>query len=331
MVREIDQERSSSPNNRLDLATSNISVGLFPDGKSVAVSGSYEPGTITALAANRFVRIWDCSTLEEQDAFEASQGIISLAVSSNGFLAAGCGQGDVVIWICSSGAVHRKWHVDSPGITALGFSHDGTTILCGNEKGRIDLKQTEGEGHWSVQEAHGGIVHSVAFNPKYRDICASVGADGFARLWDTRTGEAKREFIVGKGCGLTQVLFANDGHTLAVGSQFLGIRLWDLDDKKDKPLTTMKTPTTSLLYSPDGKTLFTGGNDGLIKVWDSSTLQQRCTLKGHQTTVVGLAMTSDGTTLVSCSWDKTVRFWRAATPDEVESSQWWRDVMKDRR
>ena len=36
--------------------------------------------------------------------------------------------------------------------------------------------------------------------------------------------------------------------------------------------------------------------------------------------MVGLAMTEDGRTLVSCSWDKTVRFWRAASKEEVNAA-----------
>jgi WD40 repeat protein len=171
------------------------------------------------------------------------------------------------------------------------------------------------------QQAHNGLINSVAFSPDGAWL-ASGGWDGVARFWRVADGNPGLAHTIGFGCGIIRVEFAPvHGQVLAVGSQFLGIRLWNLKRPRESP-REIQTPTTALLFSPDGASLFSGGNDGLIKIWDPVTLDQRSTLKGHKTTVVGLAMSHDSKTLISCSWDKTVRFWHAANEELVAADQW---------
>ena len=183
--------------------------------------------------------------------------------------------------------------------------------------------QTEGNAIWTIEHAHAGLINSVAFSPDGMNWDPWAGTEW--RLWNAADGKSSLSFTIGFGCGIVRVKFAPPhGQTLAVGSQFLGIRLWNLQRPQEPP-REIRTPTNALLFSPDGVLLFSGGNDGLIKIWDAATLDQRCTLKGHTTAVVGLAMTDDERTLVSCSWDKTVRFWRAASEEEVNAADQWAD------
>ncbi|HEY9873440.1 MAG TPA: hypothetical protein V6D12_08375 [Candidatus Obscuribacterales bacterium] len=41
------------------------------------------------------------------------------------------------------------------------------------------------------------------------------------------------------------------------------------------------------------------------------------TISGHSWSVVAVAFSPDGETLVSGSWDKTVKFWRVSTGEEI--------------
>jgi tetratricopeptide (TPR) repeat protein len=56
-----------------------------------------------------------------------------------------------------------------------------------------------------------------------------------------------------------------------------------------------------------------------VKLWDVATGQERVTLRGHRGGLTGLAVASDGHTLVSSSRDGTVRIWRAATDAEARA------------
>jgi Prp8 binding protein len=55
--------------------------------------------------------------------------------------------------------------------------------------------------------------------------------------------------------------------------------------------------------------IYTSGVDDVIKVWDTRTGTISYTLPGHTDTVTGLKLNSDGTSLLSCSMDNTLRTW----------------------
>ena len=50
----------------------------------------------------------------------------------------------------------------------------------------------------------------------------------------------------------------------------------------------------------------------------------RCPVKGHSDTVNSIAISPDGTRIVSGSWDKLVKIWDAHTGAEVRSFAWVR-------
>src|SRR5437879_13685940 len=80
--------------------------------------------------------------------------------------------------------------------------------------------------------------------------------------------------------------------------------------------------------SADGAVLASGGEDKTIKVWNLSTGQQMWTLTGHRGSIDSLAMSANGTFLVSGSgsYDQTLRVWNLLTGKEV----WTRDCYPAR-
>src|ERR1700753_2424466 len=58
----------------------------------------------------------------------------------------------------------------------------------------------------------------------------------------------------------------------------------------------------------DGRAV-TAGADAIIGIWTPGKPAPDAILRGHQGPIVALAVSSDGTTLASASWDRTVRLW----------------------
>jgi WD40 repeat protein len=64
-----------------------------------------------------------------------------------------------------------------------------------------------------------------------------------------------------------------------------------------------------MAFSPDGKTLATCGADQLIQLWDTESLKNIATLRGHRSEVWSVAFSPAGETLASASKDGTVKLW----------------------
>ena len=56
----------------------------------------------------------------------------------------------------------------------------------------------------------------------------------------------------------------------------------------------------------------TAGADGRIAIWAPGKIQPDAVLEGHTAPIVALAVSRDGMTLASASWDQTVRLWPLA-------------------
>ncbi len=64
-----------------------------------------------------------------------------------------------------------------------------------------------------------------------------------------------------------------------------------------------------IAISPDGRMVANGCNDGRISIWQVSTGQNLLSIKGHNSTVMGLVFTADNQKLISCSFDRYIKIW----------------------
>jgi WD40 repeat protein len=99
-----------------------------------------------------------------------------------------------------------------------------------------------------------------------------------------------------------------DGKLLVSGGNDNKIKLWSLPDGGliktiESPVSdeTFSPAIRSLLISPDGTRLFSGGNDNDIRIWSLPDGELLNTLTLHTRVVTGLAITPDGTLLISGS------------------------------
>jgi len=73
----------------------------------------------------------------------------------------------------------------------------------------------------------------------------------------------------------------------------------------------MPTPSARLTILGDRR-VATAGADGRIAIWTSGKAEPDAVLEGHTAPIAALALSPDGTTLASASWDHTVRLWPLA-------------------
>jgi WD40 repeat protein len=66
----------------------------------------------------------------------------------------------------------------------------------------------------------------------------------------------------------------------------------------------------SLVVSADGTRAYAAGAGNVILGWDLTAAEQVGTWSGHQGNVTGLALSPDGSMLVSASSDSTLLVWK---------------------
>ncbi|PPD85956.1 hypothetical protein GOBAR_DD17109 [Gossypium barbadense] len=67
------------------------------------------------------------------------------------------------------------------------------------------------------------------------------------------------------------------------------------------------------------KAIFSGSDDGDIRLWDLASRRTLCQFPGHQGAVQGLTVSTDGSILVSCGSDCTVRLWNVPDANLADS------------
>ena len=142
-------------------------------------------------------------------------------------------------------------------------------------------------------------------------VCGCV--DGTVKLWDIDTGK-----VIAKWTGHTSyvdsVCWIQDGGRVMSGSNDGTARVWDVES--GKTVLTIETGLSEVeaaIYSPDMTMIGTGGESKdlkeFIKIWDAKTGELITNLKGHTGRVCCLAWTADGSTLISGSFDNSIRTW----------------------
>lgn len=207
-------------------------------------------------------------------------------------------------------------------VHAVAYGPDGTRIATSSRDSTVRMWSSATGEALHTLTGHQGPARAVAFSPDGR-LLASGGADATVRLWDAATGQAVRVMSGHEGPVLALV-FSPDGRLLATGGSDATVRIWD-------PATgeMLHTATghggivSAVVFSRDGSRLAAGSADATARVWDLTwpgpghrpgsvpavDVRASRVLTGHQGPVRALAFTPDGSRLLTCGNDRTLRIW----------------------
>ena len=302
----------------------------------------YTPdGNRIAVATDIGIWIYDAQTGEELALLTGHTGrVTSLGFPADGrFLASGGFYGTIRLWDIDTGKQTAVFAGHRGGIGAIAVSPDGKTVVSGGDwTGTLILWDTETgeqlEHHTTYMDnlirrlqisldkvrtvPNPNGIETLAFSPDGKTF-ASGHRDGILRLWDSENGRKFSTLRDHKRGGIEGLAFSPDGKTLASSSTD-DIILHTLQKGKPQAHLTIKHFTGHLVFSPDGKTLigfdwrsWNGKNEDL-HVWDTETGERLQSIyTKHTDQHVALAISPDGNTILTGSWDGTIHQWDTAT------------------
>jgi WD40 repeat protein len=234
-------------------------------------------------------------------------------------LAAGCGNGTVMLWDTASGSEIRMLDGHSGSVSSVAFSPDSRILASGSGDTSVKLWNVESGSEIQTLEGHYDWgVTSVAFSPDGRTLASGSG-DTTVKLWDTASGSEIRT-LVGHSYVVTSVAFSPDSRTLASSSADRTVKLWDVASGSEiRTQEGHSNVVHSVAFSPDGRTLASGSGDRTVKLWDVASGSEIRTQEGHSDSVYGVAFSPDGRTLASGSSDTTVKLWDTANGSEIRT------------
>jgi cytochrome c len=116
----------------------------------------------------------------------------------------------------------------------------------------------------------------------------------------------------GHGGPVRAVAVSKDGAHALSGSFDSSAILWSLSRNAAAQVLRGHDSAVNAVVFLTNDRVATGGEDGRIAIWQQGQPAPATILQGHTAPIVSLALSPDGATLASASWDRTIRLWPLA-------------------
>ena len=273
---------------------------------------SWQPGTITLL------------TIGAAQSGH-SKPVRSVAFSPEGqFFASGSGDRTIKIWNLTARQLERTLPPSADEVNTVAFSPNGQLLASGALDGIVKVWDWRQGNLLQTFPRHADIVTSVVFSPDGQQVISASG-DATIKVWDINSGTLQREIKTEQW--ITALALNPDGERLA-SSGLRSVQLWDWTN--GKLAQTFADPTRAVYavaLSPDGEMIAYSPDSSSIGGSEFNTIHLKVLrrnrtaqiLRGHEDYVASVAFSPDSQTLISGSWDKTVKIWNVETGEIIRS------------
>ena len=293
----------------------NIRELVFTPDSNMIISGSVNS-----------IQIWDIGAGQRTLNFRTPY-FNKLAVCPDGNKLVTVGQGGLHFWDMETGNHLANLGEPQWGFFSIAFSPDGNTLASGGSDKLYLWDVASGDRKLTIQ-GHTRAVISMANSPNGNILATSDSHN--IHLWNPNTGDYIQMIYHRGGHSNPRILvFSPDGNTLA-STDYGAIQLWDINSKAH--ITTIykwfghgqvdfsitSSGYNSIAFSPDGQYIASAHSDSTIHFWYMGRTYIDA-LKGHTNVVSSIAFFRDSPTLVSGSYDGTVRLWDLNSRSNLET------------
>ena len=261
------------------------------------------------------------------------------SVSSSALnLASSGGEGDIHLWSLEKDTVLSTLSGHSSRVCRVEFHPSGRYLASASYDTTWRLWDVQTTTELLLQEGHSREVHTVSFNED-GSLLASAGLDSIGRIWDLRTGRTIM-FLDSHIAPIYALDWGCDGYRILSGSGDGFVKCWDVRAVRDTGsigahrggVTDLRWyrgtdgPGSGSMPARDekggvapkeaGSFFVSAGFDKNVNIFSADDWALCKSLSGHVGNVLSCDVTNDCKSIVSGSYDRTVKLW---TRDEGES------------
>ncbi|KAK9875166.1 hypothetical protein WA026_005958 [Henosepilachna vigintioctopunctata] len=292
----------------------------------------WSSNNILAAALGAHVFLWNAGTgnIEELLALEGNDYVCSLSwIQEGNYLAVGTTTGTVELWDCATVKRLRTMPGHSARVGSLAWN--SYVLSSGSRSGQLihhDVRQREHVV--STISAHSQEICGLKWSTDKKYL-ASGGNDNVLNIWPAVSGgfhsqpQPLHTFTAHQAAVKALAWCPWQPHILASGGGTADrhIRFWNCNTGACVNSVDTKSQVCSLLWSTNYKELISGhgfANNELI-IWKYPSMTKVTELMGHTARVLHLAMSPDGTTVLSAGADETLRLWKCFVMNPLKKKE----------
>ena len=272
-------------------------VALMPGGKHVI-----------AAAGDGLIGRWNLASGECVQRFGAGQGRVDACALLHEGRHLLCGMADGTLGVWDLTMEQRVCCIPAHGgsVSAGAATRDGRRIFSASSDRTIKLWELGGPESLASQDGHAAPVTACALTPD-ASTAVSASEDRTLKVWDVATG-ACRATLAGHADLVTACAISADRRRVISGARDGSVRLWHLHTDGMEILEGHRALVSGCAILPDGRVVTTS-QDGELRLRSAATLQEPVELGEHGGSVDCVAITPDGTQVLSISRDGTAKLW----------------------
>jgi len=198
---------------------------------------------------------------------------------------------------------------------SISFSTDGSKVFSGSQCSPSILRifnTDNGDILWNYKLNDSLMCVQGAKLSSNGQKAAAIEELGNLLIFDYTTTPPTLQNVVHLGVKNSYAVnFSPDGSRVAIANSNKKLFIYNTDGTLMHDVDAHQNWVYCIDWSKDEK-IATGGDDALVKLWDTSGNLIR-TMTGHSGGILGVKISPNGNYVVSCSKDKTVKVWDAAT------------------
>jgi WD40 repeat protein len=252
--------------------------------------------------------------------FSGHKGPVRFAIASpdGKHLVSGGGwpEGDrtLRLWDLATGKEVRSF-ADTPGqMYAAVFTPDSKHVIAAGDSGMIRRWEVSSGKAVMDYQGHTEPANYLCLSADGK-LLLSASNDRTVRLWDVETGKSERTFR-GHTEWVRVCAFVPGGKRILSGGRDKTVRLWDIESGELIKRFKHDEVIEDIVALRDGRR-FLANSGPAIHLWEMTKPTPVRTMEGHRYGVTCLALSHDERTLISGSYDNSVRCWDLATGRET--------------